>query len=292
MTDRRTDTEVAIVVVVAPALGRVHVDPLTGAVAIDERGAVLSAADAAALEVALSLGEAWQRPVTAVSVGGALACSVLEAALAVGVARALWVEHGDDASALGVADAVADVLTVALGDTAAPFVVAGVHGSDFGSAAVPAFLADRLGAEQALGLVDVRAGGVGRAEVVRRLDHGARERLAVSAPAVLSVEGSVASLRRAGLRAMLATDAGRIERVASTTIIADSGDVVARPWRPPVRVVAGPEGDTALERIRDLTGVAGPNRQSRTIELDPAAAAEEILDQLGAWGYGPRAVPE
>lgn len=171
---------------------------------------------------------------------------------------------------------------------ATAFVVAGVHGSDVASAAVPAFLAHHLGATQALGLIAVEAGEPGRIEVVRRLDRGAREHLAVTAPAVISVEGSVATLRRAGLRAVLAGDEAAIERITPPAgAPVSQPELLPRPWRPPTRVVAGPEGATALERIRDLTGVAGPSRVSRTIEADPAEAAAAILDQLTEWGVGP-----
>ena len=282
--------DVTIAVVLAPAVGRIAVDPLTGVVNVDERGAVMSAADAAALETALQVGETWDVPVTAWSAGGALAESVLRDAQAVGVTRAVRVELDDGATPA----VLAAVLAEALRETGVPFVVAGVHGADIGSAAVPAFLAHHLGASQALGLIDVQPGTVGRCEVVRRLDRGARERLAVAAPAVISVEGSVARLRRAGLRSLLAS--GDVEVVSPP--MAASGrataaqDLSPRPWRPRAQVVPGPSGDSALDRIRDLTGIGGPSRQSRSIQADPAEAAEAILDQLGEWGYGPRAASE
>ncbi len=309
VTDESSDGvagRVAVVVVLAPAVGRVTVEPLTGAVDVDERGATMSAADAAALEVALRLGDAWDAPVTALSAGGALAESVLRDALVVGAARAIRVDGADDAAPAPVAAALAGAIAGLLHVDAGPgtgharhdagtrvFVVAGVHGSDLASAAVPAYLAHHLGAAQALGLIAVESAEPGSCEVVRRLDRGARERLAVSAPAVISVEGSVATLRRAGLRAVLADDPSAIEHVSPPFGLAGPGlDLVPRPWRPPTRVVAGPEGVTALERIRDLTGAAGPTRVARTIEADPAEAADAILEQLGEWGYGPRAGSE
>ncbi len=285
--------EVAIAAVLAPAVGRITVDPLTGVVDVDNRGAVISAADGAALEVALQLGEAWESPVIALSVGGELAESVLRDALAAGVTRAIHVTCADDAAPAEVSIALADAIANLTDTDAAVFVVAGVHGSDVASAAVPAYLAHHLMAEQALGLIAVDPGEPGQCEAVRRLDRGARERLAVAAPAVISVEGSVATLRRAGLRSVLAGDVAPIEQVIpSAGVPASRPELSPRPWRPPTQVVAGPEGATALDRIRDLTGVAGSSRVSRTIEADPAEAAEAILDQLGDWGYGPRAAAE
>lgn len=282
-----------IAVVLAPAHGRASVDPLTGVVTVDDRGAVLSAADAAALEVALGLGESWDVPVIAYSVGGDLAVTVLREAVAVGVTRAVHIDAPVDASPAFVAEVLAAELEQA-GRADGLFVVAGVHGSDVASAAVPAYLAHHLDAEQALGLVAVDPGEPGRCEVVRRLDRGARERLAVVAPAVVSVEGSVATLRRAPLRAVLA-GAGdtTVESVPASGASAAASSLVAtatpRPWRPRTHVVAGPRGASALDRIRDLTGVAGGvDHQARTVTAEPAEAAELILEQLGESGLGPR----
>ncbi len=282
-----------VVAVLAPAVGRITVEPLTGVVEVDDRGAVISTADAAALEVALQLGETWRCPVVALSAGGALAEVVLFEARSVGADRAVRIDAPDDGPPEQVAAALADTVGGLAGTAGGvPFVVAGVHGSDVATASVPAYLAHHLRAEQALGLIGVDPAEPGRAEVVRRLDRGARERLAVHAPAVLSVEGSVATLRRAGLRAVLATDAAEIEVRRPETAIDAGPEMLPRPWRPPTQVVPGPEGATALERIRDLTGVAGPTRVAATIEAEPAEAADAILDQLGEWGLGPRAPRE
>lgn len=275
-----------VAVVLAPAIGRIQVDPLTGAVTADDRGAVPSAADAAALEVALGLGESWDVPVTAYSVGGDLAAVVLRAAVAVGVARAVHIVGPHESSPADVAEVLAGELARSDG----LFVVAGAHGSDVASAAVPAYLAHHLRAEQALGLVAVDAGESGRCEVVRRLDRGARERLAVAAPAVISVEGSVATLRRAPLRAVLTGGDVTVESVSAGVPSERSllATATPRPWRPRTHVVAGPRGSSALDRIRDLTGVAGSgDHQARTVTAEPAEAAELILEQLGESGLGP-----
>lgn len=284
-----TGSGLGVAAVLAPAVGRAEVDPLTGTVRFDDRGATISNADGAALETALGLGEAWDVPVTAVSAGDALAVAVLEHALAVGVHHAVHLEVDDDAPPATVGALLAEVL----GGTDPVIVVAGAHGSDVASAAVPAYIAHHLGAEQALGLVEVEPDGPGRCRAVRRLDRGARERLAVAAPAVLSVEGPVANLRRAGMRAVLEERTGRIEHVRPELSPPSTGTGLAaatpRPWRPRTRVVAGPTGSTALERIRDLTGVSGADHQVRRVEADPAEAAELILDQLGELGLGPDA---
>ncbi|MBS1849230.1 MAG: hypothetical protein JST73_13215 [Actinobacteria bacterium] len=281
-----TDTDLVVVAALAPAAGWMTVDPLTGRVARDDRGAEPSAADAAALEVALRLGEHWAAPVVAVSAGRAGARSVLRRALTVGVDRAIHVDTDAGAPPVVVAEALAS----AVGSSEKVFAVAGTHGSDVASAAVPACLAHHFGAEQALGLVRVDVAEPGRCEVVRRLDRGERERLVVTAPAVISVEGSVASLRRAGLRALLTDSAAPIENVVVSVGHPGPADIgVPRPWRPRARVVDAPSDATALARIRDLAGVSETTKSARTVEADPGEAAEMILEALGAWGHGPRA---
>ena len=77
----------------------------------------------------------------------------------------------------------------------------GDYSADRGSGSVPAFLAARLHRQQALGLVGVEF--IDPLRVTRRLDGGRREILRITGPAVLSVEGSVARLRRASLRSAL-----------------------------------------------------------------------------------------
>ena len=61
---------------------RPEVDPLEGHVARGSRSAGMSDADAAALEWALRCGEAWDRPVTAITAGSAAADAVLREAVA------------------------------------------------------------------------------------------------------------------------------------------------------------------------------------------------------------------
>ena len=162
-----------------------------------------------------------------------------------------------------VAGAVAAALSAALDDSAT--VWCGDHSLDRGSGSVPAFLAARLQRQQALGLVEVHLGDPLR--VTRRLDGGRRELLRITGPAALSVEGSVARLRRASLRASLAAQTGEVWSHATTLVACDhTSPGVMHAYRPPARVLPGPAGATPLE--------AGP-----------AEAARRIVEVLGDWGY-------
>jgi electron transfer flavoprotein beta subunit len=243
----------------------------------DERWAGTSDADRAALEVALRLAASSTHGVTVVTLGAAGAEHDLREALAVGATRAVRIDAPADLDGAAVARALAGVVS------GADWVLCGDASADRGTASVPAFLAAELDVAQALGLVDVRP-GTGRIRVTRRLDGGRREVLDVAAPAVLSVEGAVARLRRAALPAELAARTAPIEVVPGPIGRREHGDAV-QPYRPRPRVVAAPSG-SALARVLQLTDAVGATATTHElVTLDPPAAAERILAALAEWGY-------
>jgi electron transfer flavoprotein beta subunit len=243
----------------------------------DERWAGVSDADRAALEVGLRLADAGGDTVTVVGVGPAGAEVGLREALAVGAGRAVRID-----APIGLESAaVAAALAGACADAA--WIVCGDLSTDRGSGSVPAFLAAELDVAQALGLVDVTV-GAGPLRVVRRLDGGRRELLAVAPRAVLSVEGAVARLRRASLRAELAARSAPIEVQPGPRGPVDHADVVT-PYRPRARVAAAPSG-VALARVLQLTDAIGATTTTHElVTLEPAAAADRILAALAEWGY-------
>jgi len=113
---------------------RPEVDPLAGTVRHDGRSSGFSLADAAALEWALRLGEAWQQPVIAITSGPPGAEVVLRDAAAFGVARLVRVPAEADAPS----EAIALALGSRLGD--AVVVCCGDYSADRGSGSVPAFV--------------------------------------------------------------------------------------------------------------------------------------------------------
>ena len=258
---------------------RPEVDPLSGAVRTDWRTSGASEADQAALEWALRLGAEWNEPVIAVTAGPAAADAVLRDALSVGATRALRVDVGADVASTAVAAGIA----AALGHVPTA-VLCGAWSLDRGSGAVPAFLAAELGAHQALGLVTLAPSGRDLL-AERRLDRGARERLRVPPPAVCSVEGGSARLRRASLRAVLAASDAPIEVTTPPVAPPATVPVRTRPFRPRARQLDAPHASSARERILALTGVLTDREPPRTLVLDPGAAADEILARLRQWGY-------
>ena len=260
---------------------RPDIDPLTGAVESgDARFGGVSDADAAALEWALRTAEVWNATVRVVSAGGVEVERALRDALAAGAHDVVRLDM-DQQTTSGViagalADAVADAHLVWCGD----------YSLDRGSGSVPAFLAARRGAASALGVVGVEVHD-DRVQVLRRLDGGRREVLDVMPPAVVSVEGSAASLRRAGVAATLRAERADIPVIAGPPT-PDTPHRPLRPFRPRPRTVPAPRGTTALDRVRELTGVgtAAASHRTEVVVLEPRAAAERLLQELRDRGAG------
>jgi electron transfer flavoprotein beta subunit len=240
----------------------------------DDRFAGVSPADQAALETALVLGATRGPAGAEVALRNALAC---------GAARAVRIEltgaaEADEADSRDIAGALA---TVARG---ASVVLCGDYSLDRGSGSVPAFLAHVLDAAQALGLVAVEHVDASTVRAVRRLDGGRREILEVTSPCVLSVEGSVATLRRASLKAALASRGAAVELHRATTRLHPQTGVAA-PYRPRARALPPPTGAAALDRLRLLTDAGGSTHRGETVDLPPDQAATRIVEALRTWGY-------
>lgn len=247
----------------------------------DERFAGISLADQAALETGLRIAEALNEPCTVISVGPAGAETSLRDALACGAHDVLRIDSPVDVDSAETARLLADHCQNSR------LVVCGDYSSDRGSGSVPALIAARLERGQALGLIDVRIAGESLS-VIRRLDGGRREQLSIGAPAVISVEGSVARLRRASLRATLAANdtAIRVETFEGSGAIRRTPESAPeRPYRPRARVVPSPSGSSALDRVRQITDTASSKGHGETVVLEPKEAALRILESLRSWGY-------
>jgi electron transfer flavoprotein beta subunit len=244
----------------------------------DERFSGMSFADQSALEFALQQGEQTGLPVTAITVGPAGADKVLRDALACGATHAIRIDAPTTAAGTDVATALADHIADA------QWVWCGDYSLDRGAGSVPPFIAAHLGAEQALGVIAITLDG-DTVHATRRLDGGRRELLDVTAPAVVSVEGATARLRRAGLQALRTAGAATIQVVPATTPIRRA-EFMVRPYRPRARQLPAPLGDSPLDRLRVLTDAATTSAaRGETVHLAPADAAARIVHALRDWGY-------
>ena len=251
--------------------------------AADDRFAGISPADRAALELALRLADRLGTTVTAITAGPAGAERALRDALAAGAERAVRLDMATDADSRDVAFELAQ----SLADAA--IVLCGDYSLDRGSGSVPAFVAHHRRIAQALGLVDIDVDTATAATVhaTRRLDGGRRELLAIPLPCVLSVEGSLATLRRAPLPRALASRSAHIDVVATPPAHHHGAPAIVTAYRPRARVMPAPAGELVLDRLRRLTDAGTAPSRGETVVLEPPAAAARIVDALREWGYLP-----
>lgn len=242
-----------------------------------------SEADRAALEVAMRLAEAARTDAVLVCAGPVGAGAALRELAASGASRAVLVEHPLHAGPGTSGAVLAGVLGA--GGLGVHSVVCGDMSNGRGSGSVPAILAHHLGAAQALGLLEVSGVPGERMRAVRRLDGARREVIEITGPVVLSVEGSVAHLRRAPLSATLGATAPEVEVITPGTHHAAAQVARVLPWRPPPRQLPAPHAPDAFDRVLELTGALADRTPPRTVEATPAEAARVILDQLRSWGY-------
>ena len=162
----------------------------------------------------------------------AIAVSVLRDAVACGATRAVRIDAPATTSGFDIAAAIAHEVPTAR------WVWCGDYSLDRGAGAVPAFVASLLDCQQALGCVSAELTHDG-VRAVRRLDGGRREVLGVRPPAVVSVEGATAPLRRASLAALRTASTATIDVLQPTTPIRMM-EFMVRPYRPRARATPRP----------------------------------------------------
>jgi len=259
---------------------RPDVDPLEGTVRHDDRTSGFSLADAAALECALLLGEAWQLPVAAITAGPPGARAVLRDAAALGARRMVLVTADIDAPSEAIAEALAPLLD------GAAVVCCGDYSADRGSGSVPAFLAHQLEAAQALGLTGLTPRTPGCLIAQRRLDGGRREHLQVTAPAVISVEPGAARLRRASLSGLLAAREAVIEVAEGAVTHGSRVQVMSTaPYRPRPKMLPPPHDPLPRARLLALTGALTERTPPRVVRASCDEAADELISYLKDKGY-------
>jgi electron transfer flavoprotein beta subunit len=268
---------------------RPDVDPVSGEIVTDTRWSGVSLADQAALELALVIAGSKDTTVIALTVGPIEAEEALRDALACGADEAVRVDGYPGMTSIGVAKSISRWIE-SIGAHTIDLVICGDWSIDRGSGSVPVFVAEQLGRNDACGLVRVEQhpDDPQQLSAERRLDGGRREELHISFPAVISVEGVAARLRRASLTGILRGKAQPITQVRQleSSAASLSEPVRSGPYRPRTRILEGPATSLPpLRRVEILTGALTERNPPRKLTLDPEAAADAIVEQLAAWGY-------
>jgi electron transfer flavoprotein beta subunit len=262
---------------------RPEVDSITGNVHSDDRFAGASLADRAALETALRFASVTHDVVRVLCVGPLQAEMMLREAVACGASSAVLFatsSAGESATSPSVAECLAAHCT----NTAMVF--CGDWSLDRGSGSVPPLVAHHLAIGQACGLVRVRIDQVsGIIDAERRLDGGRRELLRVDGPSVLSVEGSVATLRRATISGVLQAKSAVIEHRSFTGATHQLGVRIERtePHRPPAPSIAVNSSADPRDRASYILGVGTKRTPPLRLTLKPNDAADMIIKQLAEW---------
>src|SRR3954469_6552677 len=147
--------------------------------------------DAYALEEALRLKEKHSGEVVVCSAGPPRVAQIIREALARGADRAIHVE--DESLAAADAFVIADALAAAMAPEGFDLVLTGLQSDDQGFAQTGVVLADRLGRPHATIVMEVQVqpaagAGPGRVRVKRELEGGWFQWVAMSMPAVLTIQ--------------------------------------------------------------------------------------------------------
>jgi electron transfer flavoprotein beta subunit len=156
---------------------------------------------------------------------------------------------------------------------------------DHGAGAVAGTLAGLLDLRQATGVESLRVVG-GEALVVRRLDRGEREQLAVPLPAVIAVEPGIVRPRTASPAALLAARSVPVGALAPEPGVPQPVFLGHRPPRPgPPRLPALDGTLPAEARIASVIGTAADGPRRELAGGSPRQVAERIARLLEERGY-------
>ena len=219
--------------------------------------------DAYALEESLRLREKHGGEVVVCSAGPARVQTVIREALARGADRAIHVEH----DSLGAADAfvIADALAAAMKDEQFDLVLTGLQSDDQGHGQTGVVLAERLGIPSSTIIMEVQivenrtvsASGGPRASVrvKRELEGGWFQWIAMSLPALLTIQSGINQLRYATLKGIMAAKKKEIRKAALPDGQQPSQQIVslAVPTRSKqTQMITGPPAEAAKELVRRL----------------------------------------
>jgi electron transfer flavoprotein beta subunit len=261
---------VAAVVELAWDPASIEVDPVSGE--IDRSRAVPEPAPGSleAVELALALGGSAH----VFGLGPAGVEGLLRECVALG------------ATAGAVApDAYALAAPLAAAVPAFDLVLVPNRSGDHGASPVAGLLAGLLDLPQATG-VESLAIVEGEARVVRRLDRGEREELAVPLPAVIAVEPGIVRPRVASPAALIAAREAVVAALPPAPFAPGATLLGHRPPRPGPPRMPAPDGTLPAEaRIAAVVGTAASARQRELVTGSADRVASRIVEVLEAQGF-------
>ena len=207
----------------------------------------------------MQLKEKHGGEVVALSLGPARVQSVIKEALARGADRGIHLEDAafDKLDAFGVATAIAAAAKAEGFD----LLLTGLQSDDFGFAQTGVIAAELLGLPHATIVMDVESQD-GRIRVKRELESGFFQWVSMPAPAVLTIQSGINTLRYATLKGIMAAKKKEIKKLDAAALGVDPAAARAEdgvPQRPP----AGQK-----------------NKQTQFIEGSPSEVAAKLIEKL------------
>ena len=266
-----TAMRVAAVVELAWDPATVEVDPVSGAIDASRAALEPTPGSLEAVELALTLAPGDTR---VYGLGPAAVDELLRGCLALGAVAAA---SAPDARALAAA----------LRSEPCDLVLVPHRSGDHGAGAVAGLLAGLLDLPQATGVESLTVEG-GEALVVRRLDRGEREELAVPLPAVIAVEPGIARPRTASPASLIDARGAPVPALPPARAALRPAFLGHRPPRPAPPRMPAPDGALPAEaRIASVVGTASDSRQRELVTGTAERIAERILRLLEERGLAP-----
>jgi electron transfer flavoprotein beta subunit len=218
----------------------------------------INESDAYGLEAALQLKEKHGGEVIALSLGPARVQSVIKEALARGADRGVHLEDAafDNLDAFGVAAIIAAAAKAEGFD----LLLTGLQSDDYGFAQTGVIAAELLGLPHATIVMDVELKD-GALRVKRELENGFFQWVGMPAPAVLTIQSGINTLRYATLKGIMAAKKKEIKKLDAAAIGIDKASIAPK---------------MEFRRVY----VPQKNKQTQFIDGSPAEIAARLMDKL------------
>lgn len=218
----------------------------------------INESDQYGLEAALQLKEKHGGEVIALSLGPARAQSVIKEALARGADRGLHLEDSvfDSLDAFGAASVIAAAAKAEGFD----LLLTGLQSDDHGYAQTGVIAAELLGLPHATIVMDVQSEN-GALKVKRELENGFFQWVSFPAPAVLTIQSGINTLRYATLKGIMAAKKKEIKKLDAAALGLSADELAPK---------------TQIRKIY----VPQKSKQTQFIEGSPAEIAAKLMDKL------------